>query len=518
MSRYCLNCGAELEDDAVFCSACGKKAEEAYAAENAKAAAAEAQEEAAVKHEENAGGQEVVAMDKGTGRMEDTAMVNDAGKEAPAAKAAAAASGNEPAKGAGRSKKGKLIVLGILAAAAVVAALCALLFSKKKQTLVLTDYMMASFTGRDGEGEAVVYIDEPQFMRDFFIADGVKETEDDSFLQDTRAEYDYTTFRENLSFTYDKYKGLSNGDTVTATVVVGENYNGSVNLVCGSKEFEVEGLQEVQLIDPFDETYFNVGEGNDGVYFSFGDPYPIDRYYVYVHNEVKSDNPASMVTYMAEIKEMSDPDGDSKAYRVKVEASLPDGFEGVYELTEDSTELWVDAPEYYMDDISQINEETLEDVSAEGRKLKNERLDTRAEGCAYYLLGTYDIYFPAFGGGSRDFVWEKAVLVYDDSPDQSSIYSDEPYNTLYLTFSFTSVGASDGMYGYGGFDEDRKVYGYISVENLVKESDGSDTVNISRAEMNDILFTTEEELNREVRLADGYGAKVTSKELGWSVG
>ncbi len=129
----------------------------------------------------------------------------------------------------------KKVVLGVLAVTLVTA-----LTGCGKKTIDVSETVKAEFEGYDGYGVCTI-------ENEYDWIDNALELYGDKFDD---LSYD---LMDSVTYKMSKQENLSNGDTVTVTPVIGseaEDY--AFNLTGEPVTFTVEGLQEVEEFDPFD--------------------------------------------------------------------------------------------------------------------------------------------------------------------------------------------------------------------------------------------------------------------------
>ncbi len=116
-------------------------------------------------------------------------------------------------------------------------------------------YTDVSFEGYSSNGTVIVDFDE-----DSLICDIIGE-EPDSFEGLIEWSDKYDMYAEGISYTFKPSEGLSNGDVVTVTFSITGTAQNKIKSV--TKEFTVEGLTEIELVDVFKDVEL-VFSGIDG--------------------------------------------------------------------------------------------------------------------------------------------------------------------------------------------------------------------------------------------------------------
>lgn len=249
----CKKCDEILVEEAKFCGTCGTATEEVKAEVKENTTL---EEDVTTKETEVVESQESAPEEKAQGfNMSD--IISDEQKEAAklAAKEASEVA-KEVAKEATEMAKDvteivkkmppkKLAIIGGAAVAAVIAFVVLLMVVFGQKTLNLTEYLNAEFTGYEEAGRVTVSIDEYLLMEDIY-----------GNMKNGGVESSYLVFEalDAISIDYDIPEEVENGDKIKVEVSVNENRvkNLGVKLKGGSITFKVEGLEEVEEIDPFE--------------------------------------------------------------------------------------------------------------------------------------------------------------------------------------------------------------------------------------------------------------------------
>ena len=169
------------------------------------------------------------------------------------------------AKASGSSKKTMILVCSICGAV-IVLALGILFFVKMfhSEEVNLNDYVSVQFDGYNSQGTAVVVFDNDAFLDDFenkIKYKGGKPSNADDYY--SAAEY---MINELVDYSIDNPTGLSNGDTVVLKWNVDEygiQNDVKVKARCRDTEFKVEGLQDAEAVDVFQNLDVSF-QGDDG--------------------------------------------------------------------------------------------------------------------------------------------------------------------------------------------------------------------------------------------------------------
>ena len=137
-----------------------------------------------------------------------------------------------------------LIGGGVLAVVILAVVLVLVLMPQKPQTISLDKYVTVEFSGYSTLGEATLQVDWKELKDDL--------TED--MEAEEKREIKRLLDKDRLVLKLDKYTDLANGDTVTVKMTVDEEAFEELGFCfrLEKTEFTVEGLEEVNFINPFD--------------------------------------------------------------------------------------------------------------------------------------------------------------------------------------------------------------------------------------------------------------------------
>ena len=213
----------------------------------------------------------------------------------------------------------------------------------------LEPYISVNFTGTDGNGTATFDFDYASFEYEI-----MSQWKDDEKNGEKLAEL--TAVELTLNFEQPAAEGLSNGDSVTATMVYDEDKakEAGYSFTDVSKTFKVEGLIEPIEIDPFDESVF--GEGKTVSYTLEGISPQIS---FSLSNGAGYDDPLYNVRYHADAEYSALKNGD--AITVTAELINHADQQG-YVLTRTETTIPVEGFDAYVTSADQLTEEMLKEL------------------------------------------------------------------------------------------------------------------------------------------------------------
>ena len=453
--KFCGNCGTQLNDDAIFCANCGAKigvvSGSANTTEPAEAATPVTQEGNAVTQENEAAseagnpqGVNPQALNPG---MNPQALnpgmnpqVSNPGMNPQMANQGYAnpyPGGNMPQQPPKKPMSKKTLGIIIGAAAAVLVLIIAVVIAKNiKKTINVNDYISVEFTGYDTVGKAEVKVDYDG------LAEAVLEAQGKKLKQKDVDDYTWADLLDLLSWenyalvdsvepVLDQSEGLSNGDKVTVSITYDESAqkDAGVKLKVSDQQFTVEGLADVQEVDPFaelDVTY-------DGI---------APNVRVYLQNNA-TDDVLYYVGYEIEDEKDYYTEGDTFTVKVSdydIEYALDQG----YRFTQTEKEYTVDAVDKYVLNLSDLSDEELAQIQAEAQD-------------------TVDAYIADYSENvvAKDTQYVGAYLLTAKDPD-----SWGTQNYLYLVYSAT-LSAKDKDF------KKTTVYYPVEFYSLIKTADGT---------------------------------------------
>ena len=256
-----------------------------------------------------------------------------------------------------KSKAPLFITLGVVLLALAAAAVWFFFLRHPKSDIALSKYISAEFSGIDGYGTISAYLDYDSLQKDIWKAMGHEEAEmkQDKYQQDLAKVYQFTG---ELYAEISQKTDLKNGDKVKVSIDVPQQIPDElcINVTDSEKEFTVEGLQEVQMFDPF--------EGIE-VTFSGLEPFVKADY-----KRVKNDDLYYYVDFALDKTEKLSA-GDT----VTVTASYNADYlkEMGYAVSSDSKSYTVTSEGAYILEASRLNENIKADLDARSKTYQQEQ-------------------------------------------------------------------------------------------------------------------------------------------------
>lgn len=161
-------------------------------------------------------------------------------------------------------------------------------------------------------------------------------------------------------------ENLSNGDTVTLSVEISDYFQKEykVTAKAASKEITVSGLQEPEMVDPFDDSIFTTifSENPEEGKVSFEIIGTIPELRLNLINDAPEDSPLKNLQYYVDDfgthKEYSEDD----TIALHVKPSAPQDFAKKYALTRDTIEIPVKGAPKYIRSVDEVTQDVLDAV------------------------------------------------------------------------------------------------------------------------------------------------------------
>ena len=263
----------------------------------------------------------------------------------------------EPAK-----KKGKAgLIIGIIVGLLVIAAAVVLILLKpwkpKPVDVSLNDYATMTFDGRSGSGTYTFAFDSTKFVKDY--EETIKWMDKKNATENAPA-YDYYLYCVDGTFSGGENGKLKNGDTVTVTWKINEEWAPffNANILEPYKTFTVEGLPEIEELDPFNGFELTF-EGTSPYIDAYGDSSRVAEAFQYLQYKIDPQyNLSEGDTVTVTLLDWSDQDPTAQ-----LEADF-----GVHPITTSKT-YTVMAGGSYVTSASQIPQEDLDYIIDIGKAI-----------------------------------------------------------------------------------------------------------------------------------------------------
>lgn len=464
---FCGNCGTQIEDGAAFCPNCGQKMENAAqpAGQAQPTQTASQQEQAAPQQEQTGTQQEQTAPQQGQyqtapqqGQYQSAPQQGQTMQAAPQqGQWQAMPQQGQPVRQktpmSPKAKKG--IIAGIIAAVVLLIAVVAvvLLVNYQKKKVNVNEYISVEYTGCNTAGVAEVYLDEYEFEKAVIKAQGKKMkglSDWDSLLS---SNYDIYNLMDSIEFEVEPADGLSNGDEITVTIEYDKALAKKVGirLITKEQKFTVEGLSEVEAIDPFEDVE---------VEFSGTAPYVYASYW----NNSSND-------YLMWLTYSFDKDSDlnvGDTVTLTVDATEEDALENGYTFTQTSKEYVVESADHYISSFDEVTEETLAGMQTEAFDIMDVYFAEQSEYIShteYTYAGAYMLNIKESDGWEDD---NRVYLIYKTTV--TSLTNEfEPVEV------FLPVGFYDVLESQDG-TQDFHDYGYFEGYTDITYDDGWETL------------------------------------------
>ena len=432
----CRKCGNELSENAKFCGKCGTPVDDLQneSKPGGEPAAGNAQESRGGEsgYQDNDSGQDTAAT--GNQKAWDVQPKGNV-QETPGAVGRAAENSSVKQK----LNKKAIAGIAIAAAAAVILIIVIAIVMNMKKTINLNDYVSVEFSGYNTQGKATAFIDEdalgakiqevgkiPDISAEYGELEGIDQTEIFDLI--------LAVFGSDvLDVDVTPADGLSNGDAVTVSIVYNEQIAEELGIKfeADPEKFTVEGLEEAETVDPFADVTVE--------YEGFAPNLTVNI----VNNS--TDEYLSGLEYTAEVSGGLYP-GDK--FTVTVDADADSAFDKGYILTETSKEFTCEGCNFYLEDIADINNDTLSKLKEDAEDILEAYFAESADSISYSGLEFvgYSIYNPKtidsvtwYGNG----IW----LVYKTTVSHNEGSFEQTEN--YMTVRFKNlVEYADGSQAY----------------------------------------------------------------------
>lgn len=226
------------------------------------------------------------------------------------------------------------------------------------KTVDFLQYADVTFDGLNGQATATVNVDYNKIGTDVFDK-GKTQTD----MDEARTE---TAMMGEVNYEVTPSENLSNGDTVTLSVEISDYFQKEykVTAKAASKEITVSGLQEPEMVDPFDDSIFTTifSENPEEGKVSFEIIGTIPELRLNLINDAPEDSPLKNLQYYVDdfdtYKEYSED--DTIALHVKPKA--PQDFAKKYTLTRDTIEIPVKGAPKYIRSVDEVTQDVLDAV------------------------------------------------------------------------------------------------------------------------------------------------------------
>lgn len=224
------------------------------------------------------------------------------------------------------------------------------------KTVDFLQYADVTFDGLNGQATATVNVDYNKIGTDVF-GKGKSQTD----MDEARTE---TAMMGEVNYEVTPSENLSNGDTVTLSVEISDYFQKEykVTAKAASKEITVSGLQEPEMVDPFDDSIFTTifSEHAEEGKVSFEIIGTIPELRLNLINDAPKDSPLKKLQYYVDDfgKYVEYHEDDTIALHVK--PSAPQDFAKKYALTRDTIEIPVKGAPKYIRSADEVTTEVLD--------------------------------------------------------------------------------------------------------------------------------------------------------------
>lgn len=224
------------------------------------------------------------------------------------------------------------------------------------KTVDFLQYADVTFDGINGQATATVNVDYSKIGTDVFDK-GKSQTD----MDEARTE---AAMMGEVNYEVTPSENLSNGDTVTLSVEISDYFQKEykVTAKAASKEITVSGLQDPEMVDPFDDSIFTTifSEHAEEGKVSFEIIGTIPELRLNLINDAPKDSPLKKLQYYVDDfgKYVEYHEDDTIALHVK--PSAPQDFAKKYALTRDTIEIPVKGAAKYIRSADEVTTEVLD--------------------------------------------------------------------------------------------------------------------------------------------------------------
>ena len=333
-----------------------------------------------------------------------------------------------------KNKKRNKILAIVVAGVLVLCLIIGLASIFIKPAINLNKYLTVSFEGYDTVGKAIVTFDEEKFEHDY------AKKLSGNFLS------------ECVDGELNKQDGLSNGDQISFTWKCDDEYvleQYGYKLKYQDEEYTVEGLEEAETFDPFDgiEIIFS-GISPDGMAEVTGEPKAAaarEFRYELDNRSGLSNGEKVTLTYTLYYD-------DPIEYCISNYGVIPDAL---------SKEYTVDGLDSYVTNVSEISSDCIDQMNRQAEDVYNAQVAKNWEATEEKLTGFTYIGNYLLTNKSTDDYWGN-------------------YNILYMVYK---VNVNNRYSDRGeSYNENNEFYWFISYGDLLVNTSGANTVDITRYE------------------------------------
>ena len=226
------------------------------------------------------------------------------------------------------------------------------------KTVDFLQYADVTFDGINGQATATVNVDYSKIGTDVFDK-GKSQTD----MDEARTE---AAMMGEVNYEVTPSENLSNGDTVTLSVEISDYFQKEykVTAKAASKEITVSGLQEPEMVDPFDDSIFTTifSEHAEEGKVSFEIIGTIPELRLNLINDAPKDSPLKKLQYYVDDfgKYVEYHEDDTIALHVK--PSAPQDFAKKYALTRDTIEIPVKGAPKYIRSVDEVTQDVLDAI------------------------------------------------------------------------------------------------------------------------------------------------------------
>ena len=294
------------------------------------------------------------------------------------------------------------------------------------KTVDFLQYADVTFDGLNGQATATVNVDYNKIGTDVFDK-GKTQTD----MDEARTE---TAMMGEVNYEVTPSENLSNGDTVTLSVEISDYFQKEykVTAKAASKEITVSGLQEPEMVDPFDDSIFTTifSENPEEGKVSFEIIGTIPELRLNLINDAPEDSPLKNLQYYVDdfdtYKEYSED--DTIALHVKPKA--PQDFAKKYALTRDTIEIPVKGAAKYIRSADEVTTEVLDVIKPIAAARLEDSSSYNVDRTSVFDAGQNEVAFARTNIGEPRWLNTGYLISWKDGEENFS----KEYNDLFIPY------------------------------------------------------------------------------------
>lgn len=294
------------------------------------------------------------------------------------------------------------------------------------KTVDFLQYADVTFDGINGQATATVNVDYSKIGTDVFDK-GKSQTD----MDEARTE---AAMMGEVNYEVTPSENLSNGDTVTLSVEISDYFQKEykVTAKAASKEITVSGLQEPEMVDPFDDSIFTTifSEHAEEGKVSFEIIGTIPELRLNLINDAPKDSPLKKLQYYVDDfgKYVEYHEDDTIALHVK--PSAPQDFAKKYALTRDTIEIPVKGAAKYIRSADEVTTEVLDVIKPIAAARLEDSSSYNVDRTSVFDAGQNEVAFARTNIGEPRWLNTGYLISWKDGEENFS----KEYNDLFIPY------------------------------------------------------------------------------------